>query len=225
MIDTPISSSSSTELPRRRSGRPDKPIPRSELLRVARELYAARGYAGVSMADVAHKAGLQKSSLFHHFPTKDQLYKEVLDGVLQEVGDAVKASLVDESGSWLERLDASAIATARILGGDSSRARLILREMLNDEGERSHVDGVLKMLDLTVAFLEKGAAAGAWPQQDFKQLTLTIAGIHSYYFAVPGITKTVSGHDPFDAGAVDRRVAAVRDQVRRLLGVAPLQQA
>ena len=48
--------------PRRRSGRPDKPIPRTDLLRVARDLFAARGYAGVSMADIAHKAGLQGGS-------------------------------------------------------------------------------------------------------------------------------------------------------------------
>lgn len=210
---------SSEAPPRRRSGRPDKPIPRSSLLRVARELFAARGYAGVSMADIAHKAGLQKSSLFHHFPTKDQLYKEVLDGVLIEVNQAVRDALVDDGAGWHARLDASAVAAARSLGGDSTRARLILREMLNDDGDRSHIDSVTRVIDLTAVFLEKGAAAGAWPQQDFRQLVMTLAGIHCFYFAVPTITQPISGADPFDGAAVDRRVNAVRDQVRRLLGL------
>ncbi len=216
MIVTP---GSADPPPRRRSGRPDKPIPRSELLRVARELFAARGYAGVSMADIAHKAGLQKSSLFHHFPTKDQLYKEVLDGVLLEVNQSVRDALVEDGASWLARLDASAVAAARSLGGDSTRARLILREMLNDDGEREHMDSVTRVIDLTAIFLEKGAAAGAWPQQDFRQLVMTLAGIHCFYFAVPGITQPISGVDPFDPAAVDKRVIAVRDQVRRLLSL------
>ena len=43
-----------TDAPRRRSGRPDKPIPRVDLIRVARVLFADHGYAGVSMADIAH---------------------------------------------------------------------------------------------------------------------------------------------------------------------------
>ena len=109
------------------------------------------------------------------------------------------------------------VATANSLGADSSRARLILREMLNDDGERTHVDVIVRLLETTVQFLEKGAAAGAWPTQDFRQLTMTIAGMHSYYFAVPALTQVVAGHDPFDPSAVQRRVKAVRDQVRRLM--------
>lgn len=209
--------------PRRRSGRPDKPIPRSELLRAARELFAAGGYAGVSMADIAHKAGLQKSSLFHHFPTKDQLYKEVLDAVLLEVSQAVKDALADQGAGWLARLDASAVAATRSLGGDGTRARLILRELLNNDGDRSHSDSVTRVIDLTAVFLEKGAAAGAWAQQDFRQLVMSLAGIHCFYYAVPNITRQIaSGVEPFDAAAVDRRVIGVRDQVRRLLGLPTL---
>jgi TetR/AcrR family transcriptional regulator len=203
-------------IPRRRSGRPDKPIPRADLLRTARELFASAGYAGVSMADIAHKAGLQKSSLFHHFPTKDQLYKEVLDGVLTEVSGAVIAA-IGASTDFKSRLDASAAATAQSLGEDSTRARLIMRELLNEDGERGHKDSVVAVILATVEFLEAGAAAGAWPRQDFRQLVLTLAGIHCFYFAVPAITKQVSGADPFSSSAVGRRVDEVREHVRRMI--------
>jgi AcrR family transcriptional regulator len=210
---------STLEQPRRRSGRPEKPIPRSDLLHVARSLFAAEGYAGVSMADIAHKAGLQKSSLFHHFPTKDQLYREVLDGVLSEVTTSVSAAIATPVGGYLERLDASTIATARCLGEDSSRARLIMRELLNEDGDAHHVDSVLQVMTATCDFLEEGAAAGAWPRQDFKQVVLTFAGIHCFYFALPNIARQVNGTDPFGPEAVEQRVQAVRLHVRHMLAV------
>lgn len=206
--------------PRRRSGRPDKPIPRGDLLRVARGLFATHGYAGVSMADIAHKAGLQKSSLFHHFPTKDQLYKEVMEGVLREMGDAVRASFGDETAPWVARLESSTVALARCFGADSTRARLILREVLNDDGERAHLEQVVGVIQAAADFFERGAAAGAWPHQDFRQLVLSVAGIHCFYFAIPHVATSVAGGDPYAPAAVEQRVVVLVEHLRRLLGVA-----
>jgi AcrR family transcriptional regulator len=210
-----------TEGPRRRSGRPDKPVPRAELLRVARSLFADHGYAGVSMADIAHKAGLQKSSLFHHFPTKDRLYREVLDGVLTELAEAVHAAHAIPGEGFIARLDAASVAAARALGEDPTRARIVMRELLNQDGTAAHLDVIVQIIESTTAFFEAGAAAGAWPRQDFQQAVLTIAGIHCFFFSVPAITQRISGTDPFAAATVERRVQTVRDQVRQMLGVPP----
>jgi AcrR family transcriptional regulator len=207
------------DAPRRRSGRPDKPIPRTELLRVARGLFADHGHAGVSMADIAHKAGLQKSSLFHHFPTKDRLYREVLDGVLNEIAESVHAALASPGEGFVARLDAASVAAARSLGDDATRARIVMRELLSQDGTAAHLDVIVQIIESTAAFFEAGAQAGAWPRQDFQQAVLTIAGIHCFYFAVPTITRRVSGTDPFSADAVERRVQTVRAQVRQMLGV------
>ncbi len=203
------------------SPRADKSSSRANLLAIARTLFADRGYAGASMADIAERAGLKKSSLFHHFPTKDGLYRDVLDQVLTEVGDAVYAALAAPDLGFLERLDAASAAAARSLGEDATRARLIMRELLNQDGASAHVDVIVEVIAATAAFFEQGAAAGAWPRQDFHQAVLTIAGIHCFYFAVPGVTTRVSGVDPFRADVVETRIHAVQVQVRQLLGLAP----
>lgn len=187
---------------------------------MARALFADHGYAGVSMADIAHKAGLQKSSLFHHFPTKDRLYRDVLDGVFTEVSEAVHAALAGPGDAFLERLDAATTAAARSLGEDPTRARIIMRELLNQDGTAAHLDVIVQIIEATAAFFEAGAAAGVWPRQDFQQAVLTIAGIHCFYFSVPAVTQRVSGIDPFSAEAVERRVRTVQNQVRQMLGVA-----
>jgi len=57
---------------------------RGELLRVAADLFAERGYAGASLDDIAHAAGLTKGALYHHFRDKRGLFEAVVGRVLEE---------------------------------------------------------------------------------------------------------------------------------------------
>jgi TetR/AcrR family transcriptional regulator len=52
------------------------------ILREAVRLFAERGFEGTAIADVAERAGLSKQNLMYYFPTKQGLYKRVLDDVL-----------------------------------------------------------------------------------------------------------------------------------------------
>ena len=63
------------------------PSSHDKILDVAEALFARRGFSGVGMREVADAVGLGKSSVFHHFRTKTQLYFEVLDRVLQRIED------------------------------------------------------------------------------------------------------------------------------------------
>jgi AcrR family transcriptional regulator len=63
------------------------------VLEVALDLFAAAGYRGTSIAQVAELAGLSQSGLLHHFPSKVALlvaaleHREETDGRLLEVDD------------------------------------------------------------------------------------------------------------------------------------------
>jgi TetR/AcrR family transcriptional regulator len=59
------------------------------ILREAVRLFAERGFEGTPIAEVAERAGLSKQNLMYYFPTKQALYKRVLDDVLD---------------AWLERM-------------------------------------------------------------------------------------------------------------------------
>jgi AcrR family transcriptional regulator len=47
----------------------------ASLLDVAVQVFTERGYDGTSMGDLAHASGLSKSSLYHHFESKEQLLR------------------------------------------------------------------------------------------------------------------------------------------------------
>lgn len=205
--------------PRRRPGRPERPVARSELLRVARTLFSAHGFDGVSMADIASQGGLQKSSLFHHFPTKEALYREVLEGVVADIGGSV-ATAMSGATSWEQRLDRSVLSAVYALGNDSTRARLLLREFMAEDAPRESHDLLQTVLQTTMDFLDAGAAAGAWGKQDARHLVMTLAGLHVVYFGVPGVSQRLMGSENiFDVGHVAERATIVRDQVRRLMGL------
>lgn len=99
-----------------------KRIPAEErrelLLRVARRLFAERGFEGTKTSQIAEQAGVSEALLYRHFPSKEALYRSVLRETLREqdqmfdaVGmpDASTESLVDVIRNYL----ADAIATPR----------------------------------------------------------------------------------------------------------------
>jgi len=57
----------------------DSPSSRERILRAATALFAARGFAPVTMRAIGAEAGLDNSSLYRHFPSKSELARAVLD--------------------------------------------------------------------------------------------------------------------------------------------------
>jgi len=62
---------------------------RRQLLDVALELFAARGYHTTSMNDIAEAAGVTKPVLYQHFRSKRELYLELLEDVGGRLRDAI----------------------------------------------------------------------------------------------------------------------------------------
>jgi AcrR family transcriptional regulator len=68
------------KLPPRRKGRPCRTdtVPREHILATAARLFHDRGYQATTVRDVAAAVGISAGSLFHHFPSKEQMLVEML---------------------------------------------------------------------------------------------------------------------------------------------------
>jgi AcrR family transcriptional regulator len=51
---------------------------REDILEAANHAFAARGYRGASLANIAESVGLSQPGLLHHLPSKEDLLWEVL---------------------------------------------------------------------------------------------------------------------------------------------------
>ena len=54
----------------------------ADILAAAKRLFAQRGFGGVSLDHIAREVGASKQNLLYYFPSKEELYRRVLHGVL-----------------------------------------------------------------------------------------------------------------------------------------------
>ena len=58
---------------------------RDELLKIAAELFATKGFKNTTVRDIADAAGILSGSLYHHFDSKESMVDELLDTFQQEL--------------------------------------------------------------------------------------------------------------------------------------------
>jgi AcrR family transcriptional regulator len=71
---------------------------RRQLLDSALEVFAARGFHGASMNDVAEAAGVTKPVLYQHFDSKRQLFIELLEDVGSRLGQLIAQATMSVEG-------------------------------------------------------------------------------------------------------------------------------
>src|SRR5689334_12216139 len=78
---------------------------REQILATAAELFAARGFHGVSVADLGAACGISGPALYKHFPAKDALLAEMLVSISERLLE-VGRQRVAAAGGPIEALDA-----------------------------------------------------------------------------------------------------------------------
>jgi len=138
---------------------------RERVLRAATTAFLAHGY-GSSVDLIARRAGVAKQTVYHHFPSKDELFKEVardlakrvLVGLEAEPRD-VRAALLRFALAYRKRvLGAQGIATFRALVPEVPRFRALARSMYEASGGET--------VRRVAAYLEKAMAGGQLRRDD-----------------------------------------------------------
>lgn len=193
------------------------PSSREKILEVAESLFARRGYAGVGLQEVATRVGLGKSSLFHHFRGKAQLYLAVLDRVLARIDDRVAAA-VAAHGSALHRLDRAVDALVDALAEQPATARLLLRALFEEDdlpADAAEAAAATDRLTARIvsridALLREGAAAGSLRRASPAHTIQTLIGAIVYHFASGEFGEELLGGPLLSADAVRRRKEELR---------------
>jgi AcrR family transcriptional regulator len=71
---------------------------RAKLVREARELFAARGYAAVGTEEIVRRARVTRGALYHHFEDKRDLFRAVHEQIEAELAETIGSELAG-SGS------------------------------------------------------------------------------------------------------------------------------
>jgi AcrR family transcriptional regulator len=187
-----------------------------QILHHATRLFAARGFVGASLRDIARAVGIRKPSLLYHFPSKDELRQGVLEQMLAHWNDVVP-NLLRAATSGEQQFEAVARETVDFFLADPDRARLLLREMLDRPAEmlplvETHVQPWARIV---CEYIRKGQAQGRVHRSVDPEayvsnmINLVVCGV--------AMGETIAALTP---GPDDDKQEAVRRHVLELLRIA-----
>ncbi len=160
---------------RRAPGRPSEGA-REALVTAAHELFMERDYDRVSTDEILARSGVSRGALYHHFPSKLDLFRAVYEASERRALARVVAE-IPAGSSPAEALVAGAKAYLRLCETDEELRRIGLtqsRAVLGWEGWREAATelGIGVVLSLVAAAIE----AGELPPHDPETMALILLG-------------------------------------------------
>lgn len=116
----------------------DPESPRGKLLQTAAHLFRSKGYERTTVRDLASAVGIQSGSIFHHFKSKDEILRSVMEETIIYNTALMKAALA-EADSLRERVLALIRCELQsIMGGTGEAMAVLVYEWrsLSEEGQR-----------------------------------------------------------------------------------------
>ncbi|MCW3847860.1 TetR/AcrR family transcriptional regulator [Sphingomonas sp. LB-2] len=155
------------------------PDRRESILAAARAEFAARGYAGTRLEDVAARVGISKAALYLQFSDKQALFLAMIDWLLAaNLPNAVPAALASASPS--EQLPALiAFAASQVAEGEIAfLPRLIIGESGNfpELAKLYHDRAISRILGLIESIIARGVASGEFRAVDPAMAARSVAG-------------------------------------------------
>jgi AcrR family transcriptional regulator len=108
---------------------------RDAIMATAARLYAAKGFLGASIAELAQACETSKSLIYHYYPSKEDILFDVMNAHVQSLVDA--ATIIEASSAPPEaKLRTLAHTLMHLYSGAQAHQKILLNELPNLPGPR-----------------------------------------------------------------------------------------
>ncbi len=170
----------------------DSQATRNKIVKAAVKEFTDKGYEGTTISKIARRAGVSKQLLSHHFPTKEELFREVHDfrfrtAIPHESLPSDPADLMAERF----RLRASDVDYVRFLTWEAASGH---------DSKLPGRDARLNRIIEKASAIRKMQLQGQIPADlNHRLLQLAITSLATYPLAFWQVTHLVTGKNPTDA--------------------------
>ncbi len=109
------------------------------ILRSALSLFSEKGYDATSVREICAASGITKPTLYHFYGSKEGVYRALIDGALERMGEDITRAL-EEDGSLADRLRRLAVTYFEATRREPDLARFILALVHGPPGSTPHTD-------------------------------------------------------------------------------------
>ena len=162
---------------------------KKEILNAGLELFVTKGYMETKISDIAKKVSMSTGLLFHYFPSKEMLYKELvqigLEGTKYPLKSDYKTAIMYFE-QFTEQLFFMMQAEPFI-----AKMFVLMAQAQRSEGTPKEIRDIamqVNTIDLFIPIVEQGQKEGIIRHGDARTLSL------AYWCSIQGIAENFSAH-------------------------------
>ncbi|HEV8483643.1 MAG TPA: TetR family transcriptional regulator [Blastocatellia bacterium] len=181
----------------------DPQVP-GRIVRAAEQLFAARGYSGAAIRDIARAAGVNGAMIHYYFGSKEGLYHNIIETAAADIR-AKLLNAVSSAESADERLSEFVHAYASYIFSHPDLARILHRELLA---------GGPHLKEMAPTFLTNYSIAREWMRQGVRRKELfpidvdlapiSLIGMILIFQIAQPLISVVQGRERYDEKFVKR---------------------
>ena len=153
---------------------------KNEILDVAEQLFAEKGFDNASTNDIINKIGIARGTLYHHFASKEEILDAMVERMTSRSISRAAAVIADKSVPLLERLSAAVISLSLNSGAGAEVFEQIHRPqnaLLHQKMQERLMSGVVPLI---AKLVEEGNADGTFDSpypDEAAEMIMTYANI------------------------------------------------
>ena len=149
---------------------------KSEILDVAEQLFAEKGFDSASTNDIIKRIGIARGTLYHHFGSKEEILDALVERMAREGLARARAVISDKNRPLLERLSGAIMA----LNLDNGAGRVVFEQihkpqnaLLHQKMQESLIAGVVPLIsELIKEGNEEGIFNSDYPDEAAEMIIL-----------------------------------------------------
>lgn len=184
---------------------------RTEILQTALDLFSTRGFAAVSLRDIAERVGVNHAMIRYHFGSKEELWRESADYLFERLAREIPPPELSDEQTPADTLKRYIRGYVHYCARHPEHARLIVQESIEGSDRLQWVADhhIRPSHARTLKLIDRAGLPAGLSGMDPVMLLYMVVAIAQMPYLVTAELQCVHGRDVRTAEAIEAHAEAV----------------